>query len=86
MKNAEDMDTITDQQYGGHKNKMAQSAVLNKLMYYGIVYQQLMQVAFMDDDARNCYDRIIQRLVQFKKYFILSGDSTGIHERDSAAH
>ena len=62
MHKAEAMNAITDQQYGGRKNKMAQSAVINKLMYYGIVHQQLMQAAFMDDDARNCYDRIITAL------------------------
>ena len=62
MQKAESMQAITDQQYGGRKEKMAQSAVLNKLMYYGIVQQQLMQAAFMDDDARNCYDRILTAL------------------------
>ena len=62
MNKAEAISAITDQQYGGRKNKMAQSAVINKLLYYGIVHQQLMQAAFMDDDARNCYDRIITAL------------------------
>ena len=28
-------------------------------MYYNISHQQLLEAAFMDDDARNCYDRIL---------------------------
>ena len=46
---------ITDEQYGSRKHRMAQSAVLNKIAYYKISHQS----AFMDDDARACYDHIV---------------------------
>ena len=59
LHNAEKYDLITGQQYGGRKNKQAQTVVLNKMMYYNITHQQLLEAAFMDDDARNCYDRIL---------------------------
>ena len=62
MHNAEKHDLITNQQYGGRSNLQAQSAVINKLMYYNIAQQQLIEAAFMEDDARNCYDRIITAL------------------------
>ena len=59
LHNAEKHDLITGQQYGGRKQQQAQTVVLNKLMYYNISHQQLLEAAFMDDDARNCYDRIL---------------------------
>ena len=62
MENAEKHDIITKQQYGGRKDQQAQSAVINKLLYYNIAHQQVMNAAFIDDDARNCYDRIITAL------------------------
>ena len=62
MDNAEKHDMITKQQHGGRKNKQAQTAVINKLLYYNIAHQQLLNAAFIDDDARNCYDRIITAL------------------------
>ena len=59
MRNAESNGLITDEQYGGRNGRMAQSAVLNKLMYYNLSHQTLTPCAFMDDDARACYDRIV---------------------------
>jgi len=59
MRYAEDNELITDQQYGGRQGRMAQSAVLNKIAYYNISHQSLTSCAFMDDDARACYDRIV---------------------------
>ena len=56
---AEKHGLISDEQYGGRKNRMAQSVVLNKLCYYNISHQLQMSCAFMDDDARACYDRIV---------------------------
>ena len=38
---------------------MEDAVVLNKLMYYNISHQTLTLCAFMDDDARACYDRIV---------------------------
>ena len=62
IKYAEGQGLITNEQYGGRKNKMAQSVVLNKLCYYNICHQTLTSCAFMDDDARACYDWILTRL------------------------
>lgn len=62
MNNAEKHNLISDEQYGGRANRMAQSAVINKILYYNISHQQGMSAAFMDDDARACYDRIITPL------------------------
>ena len=62
MKYAEEQGLISNEQYGGRKNRMAQSVVLNKLSYYNISHQTLQSYAFMDDDARACYDRIVTSL------------------------
>ena len=62
MRFAEDNGMITDEQYGGRKGRMAQSAVLNKIVYYNISHQILTSCGFMDDDARACYDRIVTSL------------------------
>lgn len=59
---AETNNLITDEQYGGRKNRMAQSVVLNKICYYNLSHQTLTECVFMDDDARACYDRIITSL------------------------
>ena len=69
---AEKQGAITDQQYGGRKGRRAQSVVLNKLMYYAITYQRREEAAFMDDDAKACYDRIIPSLasVEVQKWGI----------------
>ena len=62
INNAEKENLISDEQYGGRKNRMAQTAVLNKICYYNLSHQTLTSCAFMDDDARACYDRIITSL------------------------
>ena len=69
---AEKKGVITDQQYGGRKGRRAQSIVLNKLMYYSITFQKREEAAFMDDDAKACYDRIIPSLasVEVQKWGI----------------
>ena len=59
---AEKNTLITDEQYGGRKGRRAQSIVLNKLLYYSISLQKRENAAFMDDDAKACYDRIIPSL------------------------
>ena len=59
---AEKQNLITDEQYSGRKGRRAQSIVLNKLMYYSITFQKREEAAFMDDDAKACYDRIIPSL------------------------
>ena len=69
---AEKKGLITDEQYGGRKGRRAQSVVLNKLMYYNITFQKREPAAFMDDDAKACYDRIIPSLasVEVQKWGI----------------
>lgn len=62
MKHAESKNLITDEQYGGRSRRQAQSAVINKVLYYNLSHQMLMPSAYMDDDARACYDRIITPL------------------------
>ena len=62
MKGAEKNNLITDEQYGGRAKRQAQSAVINKVLYYNLSHQMLLPSAFMDDDARACYDRIITPL------------------------
>ena len=66
MKAAEQANAISDNQYGGRKSRQATSVVLNKLLYYGICHQKLMDVAFMDDDAKACFDRILPQLSQIE--------------------
>ena len=63
MWNAEDKGLITDEQYGGRKRRQALTIIINKLMYYNITHQSLTPAAFMDDDARACYDRIVPYMV-----------------------
>ena len=58
----EENNLISDEQYGGRKNRRAQSDVLNKLCYYNISHETLQSCAFMDDNARACYDRIVTSL------------------------
>ena len=64
MSKAEKEKILTDEQYGGRKQRQALSVVINKLLYYAITTQQLTRAAFMDDDARACYDRIIPHLAE----------------------
>ena len=59
MRSAERNNAITDDQYGGRSRRQALSIVLNKILYYNICRQTLTPCAFMDDDAKACYDRII---------------------------
>ena len=59
---AEAANAITDEQYGGRKGRRAQSIVLNKILYYAISHQTREEAAFLDDDAKACYDRILPSL------------------------
>ena len=62
MKLAKKENIITEEQYGGRRKHHAQSAVINKTLYHNISRQMLMTSAFMDDDARACYGRIVTSL------------------------
>ena len=70
MRHAEKQNLITDEQRGGRSNRQAQSAVINKVLYYNLSRQMLMPAAFMDDDARACYDRIVTSLnsLEYRKW------------------
>ena len=54
---------MTENQYGGRKLHQAQSAVLNKLLYYNYQYLTSEDAAWVDKDARNCFDRLLPQLV-----------------------
>lgn len=62
MNVAEKNTLITDEQYGGRNRRQAQSAVINKILYYNLSRQMHMTSAFIDIDARACYDRIVTSL------------------------
>ena len=62
MKQAEKYNLITDQQYCGRNRRQYQSAYINKICYYDISRQQVMECSFLDDDAVACYDRILTEL------------------------
>ena len=62
MNTAEKNRLITDEQYGGRNRRQAQSAVINKILYYNLSRQMRMTSAFIDIDARACYDRIVTSL------------------------
>ena len=66
MKEAEQAEQISDNQYGGRKDRQATSVVLNKHLYYDITKQTLTEAAFMDDDAKACFDRVIPQLSQIE--------------------
>ena len=66
MKIAEDLGLITDQQYGARNKRQCQSAYINKICYYDLSRQKLMASAFLDDDAKACYDRIVTRLSEME--------------------
>ena len=66
MNHAEQHGQITDDQYGGRKRRQAASVVLNKAMYYDIGRQALIASAYMDDDAKACYDRIIPQVAEIE--------------------
>ena len=70
MKLAESLGLITDQQYGARNKRQCQSAYINKICYYDISRQKDMNCAFLDDDTKACYDRIVTRLseVEVRKW------------------
>ena len=92
MKHVERENTITDDQYGGRRGRQAQSAVINKLMYYNIQHQIAEEAVFIDKDARSCFDRLIPQLVAIEntklgsvrkagKYMVDILDSQKLHFR-----
>ena len=63
MSSIESHNLLTDDQYGGRKGRQAQSAVLNKLLYFNLQHQLVQPAVFIDKDARNCFDRFIPNLI-----------------------
>ena len=62
MRLAEQHNLISNEQYGGRNKHQAPSVILNKIMYYNISTQTRILAAFMDDDTRAYYDRILTSL------------------------
>ena len=62
MRIVDKYDLISDEQYGGRNKHQAQSVLINKQMYYNITHITHIPAAFMDDDARACYDRTLTSL------------------------
>jgi len=58
--------SITNDQYGGRRGRQAQSAVINKILYYNIQHQIAEEAIFIDKDARSCFDRLIPQLVSLE--------------------
>ena len=66
MNHIEKGKTLTDDQYGGRSRRQAQSAVLNKVLYFDIQKQLAEPAIFIDKDARNCFDRFISSLISLE--------------------
>ena len=63
MSDAEKERKITNDQYGRRKRCQAQSAVLNKVLYYNSNVQNLRDTEYDNDDLRSSYDREMVNLV-----------------------
>ena len=66
MQHIEKTKTLSDDQYGGRSRRQAQSAVLNKVLYFDIQKQLAEPAIFIDKDARNCFDRFIPSLISLE--------------------
>jgi len=77
MRHIEINKTITDDQYGGRSGRQAQSAVINKILYYNIQHQIAEEAIFIDKDARSCFDRLIPQLVSLENEKLGSSKNAG---------
>jgi len=59
----EDQHDIPDMQNGSRPSKMCHSAVLNKVLTYEIHRYQKKSLAYIENDAVGCYDRIVNPLI-----------------------
>jgi len=71
--------TLTNDQYGGRRGRQAQSAVINKLLYYNIQHQLAEEAIFIDKDARSCFDRLIPQLISLENEKLGSPPEAGIY-------
>ena len=55
----EERKLLEDTQYGGRKRRRTQSAILNKIFSYDSCPILRQTATFQDNDATNCYDRIL---------------------------
>ena len=78
MRIAESSNNMTDNQYGGRKNRQAQSAVFNKILYYDINRLSMKEAQYDDIDMRSNYDRELVRLVTAEAQIKL-----GLHQNDA---
>jgi len=69
---------MTDDQYGGRKHRQAQSAVLNKIMYYDINRMSVTHAQYDDIGMKSNYDRELPRLVSAEARIKL-----GLHKKDA---
>jgi len=56
---AEKNNALNDNQYGGRKGVMAQSAALNKTLTCDVIRYYAEDASLIDNDAQACYDRIV---------------------------
>jgi len=75
---AEKTHNMSDDQYGGRKNRQAQSAVLNKILYYDINRATMVDATYDDIDMKSNYDRELARLVAAEARIKL-----GLHKKDA---
>ena len=59
----EDNKDLPDIQYGSRPSKQCHSAILNKVLTYEIHRYQKKPLAYIENDAAGCYDRIINPLI-----------------------
>jgi len=78
MKIANQEKIMTDDQYGGRKNRQAQSAILNKVLYYDINRMSMCECQYDDIDMKSNYDRELARLVTAEASIKL-----GMHRNDA---
>jgi hypothetical protein len=59
----EDQQDIPDIQHGSRPSRMCHSAVLNKVLTYEVHHYKKQSLAYIENDAVGCYDRIINPLI-----------------------
>ena len=60
----EEKQLLEESQYGGRKRRRTQSAILNKVFSYDSCRILRQTATFQDNDATNCYDRILMPVTE----------------------